>query len=154
MEQGDCRRKADRRQTNQPFHFYSLIGRRRQARRLEDGSAASVDTHPPIYLLITLTIMAFCTADAFNTLQLLSDGGEELNPLMDTLIRTNIHLFILAKLVLTGLGLLVLVGYRDSTFIKLKSRHILYGIFAMYAVLIVYQSALLPDYLFGLVLPI
>jgi hypothetical protein len=155
MEQGVCRRGKDRRQTNQPFHFYSMVGRRRQPRRLEDGSVPSVDTHPPIYLLITMLIMALCIADAFNTLQLLSDGAEELNPVMDVLIRNNIQLFIIAKFALTGLGLLVLVGYRDSTFIiKLKSRHILYGVFAMYATLIVYQSALLPDHIFGLVLPI
>lgn len=155
MQQGVCRRKGERRRSHQPFNLYSLVGRRRTIRRAQHSAPAWLDHHPSIYLLVTLAILGLCFADAFNTLQLLQYGARELNPLMDVLIRADIRVFVMAKFALTGLGLLLLVGYRNSTFIKwLKAQHILYSVLAMYIVLILYQSVLIPEHLLGLVLPI
>ncbi len=155
MQHGVCRRKGDRRRSHQPFHLYSLVGRRRNHRRAEQTANAWLDHHPSVYLVVTLAILGLCFADAFNTLQLLQNGAQELNPLMDVLIRSDIRLFVTAKFALTGLGLLLLVGYRNSTFIKwLKAQHILYSVLALYVTLILYQSVLIPDHLLGLVLPI
>lgn len=158
MHQEACQRKTDRRQQHQPFHIHRVLGRRRQPRRQtqhENSQAAYIDTYPPIYLAVTLAILSLCFADAFNTIQLIQHGGKELNPLMDTLLGLDLQTFVAAKFALTGLGLLILVGYRDSTFIKwLKTQHILYGVFAFYTALIVYQSMLVPDYMFGFVFPI
>lgn len=155
MQQGVCRRKTERRQSHQPFHYYSLIGRRRHARRQQENRPTAIDHHPPVYLAVTFAILALCFADTFNTLQLLQVGAKELNPLMDALIRSDIQLFVIAKFALTGLGLLILVGYRNHIFIKfLKTQHILYSIFALYAALILYQSVLIPEHVLGLVFPI
>ena len=158
MHQGTCRRKADRRQQHQPFHIHSVLGRRRQARRsyeMQISQAVIVDTYPKTYFIVTFAILSLCFADAFNTIQLISHGGKELNPVMDILLGLDLKLFVATKFALTGLGLILLVGYRNKTFVKwLKTQHLLYGVLMFYAALIIYQSALMPDYLLGLVLPI
>ncbi len=158
MLQESCRRKTDRRQRHQPFHIHRVLGRRRQPRRQTPYDCRQVsckDTYPATYFAISFAILSLCFADAFNTIQIIQHGGKELNPFMDVLLGLNLQTFVAAKFALTGLGLCVLVGYRDSTFIKwLKSQHILFGVFAFYFALIIYQSVLVPDYMFGFVFPI
>lgn len=142
------RRTTDRRQQKQPFHIRSITGRRRQIRRSGCAKTANLDTYPPIYLIITLGILGLCFADAFNTLQLIQNGGKELNPFMDVLIQKDIQLFVIAKFALTGLGLLLLLGYRHYRILShIRAKHLILAMFAMYTVLIGYQSLLVPEYM-------
>ncbi len=123
-------------------------------RRQKDGSASEgTDTYQAHLFLVSIGILLFCAADAHNTLLLLGLGGSELNPIMDVLIRQDIRFFVLFKLVLTGLGLLALVGYEYVAIWKrFRVRHLLYGILSGYFALIGYQSVLMPEGLPALVL--
>ena len=59
----------------------------------------------------------------------------------------------LFKLLLTGLGLLALVGYEYVVLWRgFRVRHLLYAILSGYVILIGYQSVLMPDGLPAVVL--
>ena len=149
MSQANRRANTERRKINQPFHVYSIIGRRREVRRSDSTEAVNLnlDTYPPVYLAITLGILSLCFADAFNTLQLIKNGAKELNPFMDALIRNDVQLFIMTKFALTSFGLLVLLGYRHAKILnRLKAKHLILVVFAMYITLICYQSFLMPKH--------
>ena len=144
----------DRRKLRSPFNLYSVYGRRRGLRREADPDGQGcTDSYGPHLFFVSVGILLFCAADAHNTLLLVGLGGSELNPVMDVLIRRDVHLFVLFKLVLTGLGLLALVGYEYVTLWKrFRARHVLYMIFLIYVALIGYQSMLMPQGLPALVL--
>lgn len=147
LEQHHSPRTDRRRPQHSLFHIHGLRGRRRRYRRQEDAINAqlSLDWHPPHLFYLTLGIMLLSVADAHNTLQLLQLGAQEMNLLMDYLIRRDIDLFVTVKLAMTAVCLVVLVGYHHlSLFKRLKIRHILYSIFALYAGLISYEIAIWP----------
>lgn len=149
MSQANRRANTERRKICQPFHIRSITGRRREVRRSDCAKTASlnIDTYPPVYLAITLGILSLCFADAFNTLQLIKNGAKELNPFMDALIRNDVQLFVMTKFALTSLGLLVLLGYRHARILnRLKAKHLMLAVFAMYIALICYQSFLMPKH--------
>lgn len=139
---------ADRR-TKQPspFHLHALRGRRRHFRRESDrlNPHLSLDWHAPRLLALTIAIMLLCLADAHNTLQLMQHGAQEVNLLMDYLIRRDIDSFVQIKLGLTALGLIVLVAYHNvPLFERFKIRHVLYTIFAFYVALVGYEMLIWP----------
>ncbi len=152
--QSERRTGINRRKLRSPFNLHSVYGRRRGLRRQKDGSAPEgTDSYQAHLFLVSIGILLFCAADAHNTLVLLGLGGSELNPIMDVLIRQDIRLFVLFKLVLTGLGLLALVGYEYVALWKrFRVRHLLYAILSGYLALIGYQSVLMPEGLPALVL--
>lgn len=137
-----------RRPLSHPWlNLHSLRGRRRRHRRGVDGdnSELPLDWHQSHLLFITLAILLLCSADAHNTLQLLLRGARELNLLMDLLIGEDPRLFLMVKLGLTGAGLIVLVAYQHFVlFRRLRIRHVLYSIFALYLGLIAYEIAIWP----------
>ena len=152
--QQDRRDRRERRQTRRLFNFHGLNGRRRNHRR--DGNTAVVeqtDFYRADLLFVVICVLIFSAADAHNTLLLLNAGASELNPLMDYLIQRDIGLFVYTKLLITGLGLTALVGCEYFTLWRsYRASHFLYLILAIYLVLILYQSALMPEGLPGLVL--
>jgi hypothetical protein len=86
-------------------------------------------------------------------LLLLNAGASELNPLMDYLIQWDKDIFVYAKLGITGVGLIALVGCEYSTLWRYyRASYFLYLILAIYLILILYQSSLMPEGLPGLVL--
>ncbi len=140
---------TDRRQrTHHPFfNVHALRGRRRGSRRDDEHTQKDLhsDHYPAHWLIIVILTLILCLADAHNTLLLILRGAEEANLLMDHLIHTNTTLFIAVKMLLTGLGLVVLVGYHRQTLFKLFSmKHVMYGVLAMYALLMGYQAMLWP----------
>ncbi|HHL45318.1 MAG TPA: hypothetical protein ENJ24_01960 [Gammaproteobacteria bacterium] len=146
MSNAERRGEPDRRHQFQPFNRYAIRGRRHGPRRRDDvfSKNGGVDTYPPKLLLVTVAILLFCALDAQNTLVILSRGGTEVNPLMDFLIQTDLRLFVGGKFALTGLGILVFVGYHRVRLWKLlKVRYILYSLLVLYLLLIGYQLVLL-----------
>ncbi len=118
--------------------------RRRDIRRTNDGSVPVVDLHEKHLLVVAIGILLLCCSDAFLTLTLLTKGAHEANPVMASLIYTDVTMFASVKMGLTGMGVLVLV---------LLSRHRLFGRFpvvsalylalAAYGVLVIYEIGLL-----------
>ncbi len=148
MSDTEQRRKRDRRGQFRPFNIYAISGRRQGQRRAKETSFSDSerreDAYPPGLLFVTLAILLLCALDAHNTLTILNLGGTEVNPLMDFLIQTDLHLFVAGKFALTGLGILLFVGYHHVRLWKLlKVRYILYALLVVYLTLIGYQWVLL-----------
>ncbi len=140
------RSMGERRVQLRPFHVRALCGRRRFQRRAADaGLQQQAGDHYPCPLLFaTVAVLLLCALDAHNTLLILDRGGREVNPLMDFLIQTDIRLFVIGKFLLTGLGILLFVGYyRQRLWNSVRVGSLLYGLLGIYLILIGYQFALL-----------
>ena len=152
--ESDRRLKHERRQNRRLFNFHRLNGRRRRLRRDGDVIATDqTDFYRADLLFVVICVLIFSAADAHNTLLLLDAGASELNPLMDYLIQWDKDIFVYAKLAITGVGLIALVGCEYSTLWRhYRASYFLYLILAIYLILILYQSSLMPEGLPGLVL--
>lgn len=88
----------------------AFIGQVPYGRRREDRLAFLVRWHDSELLFLSLAVLILSMVDAILTLNILGLGGAELNPLMAYLIDADLGLFIMAKMSLTGMGLVVLVA--------------------------------------------
>ena len=143
------RRRADRRN---PFTLSSLLAgnrycRRHGARRDSDRHSYYIDWYGPELMLLVIGILLFCFADAVFTLTLLSRGAIEVNPFMAWLIETDIQLFAIIKMALTGVCLIFLVMHINFRIYRLlKVNHVLYACLPLYALLIAYEMVLLTKF--------
>lgn len=119
----------------------SLAGRRALGRRAEDQIGAYIDRLDPRMLLLSLSIITLCCADALFTLNLINSGTVyELNPLMRWTMEQCVYFFLSVKIGLTTLGMFVLLGLKNFyLFDRIKVAHILYGMLISYALLIKYE---------------
>jgi hypothetical protein len=139
-------RHGDRRQSF--WHALAVGGlrpRRRNGRRAADHHRPLVDWHAPQLLLSAMLVLVLCSLDALLTLHLLSRGAIEANPLMALLVYGDARRFALAKLALTGMGVLVLVTVaRFRVFRVLRVSTLLHVTGVCYLALVAYEVSLLP----------
>lgn len=140
-------RTADRRETT----IHTLLGalfkqRRRGGRRTEDGVNSYVDWYDHKPLAATLLIILLCSIDAFLTLILLSHGAVELNIFMDWLIKEDIQIFAIVKMLMTGLALIVLVMHFNFKVYRYVSvRYLMYALVPAYSLLIAHELNMLAQ---------
>jgi Domain of unknown function (DUF5658) len=139
------RNRPERRQIGVKSMFYALFfTRRRDLRREGEPVAYYTDWYSIPSFLVALGIVLLCVADAFFTLQLISLGGTELNPLMAYLLDRGLYLFVGIKMALTISAIIVLVMHERFTFVRrVRAFHILLLTFIGYSVLIAYELTLL-----------
>lgn len=141
------RRKQDRRnRSTRPLSRHSIKGQRAHARRAGDKSGGGyyIDRYDKRMVVTIVSILFLCLADAGFTLLILSHGGEELNIVMELLIKESIFLFILGKYFLTSGSLLFLIAHRHFKILgKLKVSHILLCFLLGYLLLITYEIGIL-----------
>ncbi len=141
-------RCQDRRQ-NMPFfcafHLGIKAGRRVGERRtMERGGSGYVDYYAGHLMLCAIVILFLSALDAFLTLNILNNGGEELNWFMAVLIDDGVEKFVGFKIALTAMALILLVIHHNVQLTKrMRVRHIKYFILAGYSVLIGYELHLL-----------
>ncbi|MCX7058145.1 MAG: DUF5658 family protein [Proteobacteria bacterium] len=88
-------------------------------------------------------ILLLCVLDSFLTLKLLAAGSREENPVMALFVYGDTLHFVLAKLALTGAGLLVLVACaRFRVFRLLRVDAIVHTVLAGYVMVIAYELTL------------
>lgn len=132
-----------RRVTMRSLLLGGLNPRRREGRRLTDATNL-LDWHDPKLLALAVTILLLSCMDALITVHLLLLGGEELNPLMAFFLANDVTTFIVAKLILTGVPLLLLVATaRARVFGQFRVIWLLQIFLLLYAVLIGYEWILL-----------
>lgn len=137
-EARDC---DDRRQFSWRTVFFGFFrSRRRGTRRSHEAEPLYTDWHHPwLFFLATGTMLLSCM-DAFFTLQLLDRGAVEINPVMALMIGKGTLAFAATKMLLTGLGILVLVFLsRLRVFNLLRTGLVLTAFFSSYACLVCYE---------------
>jgi hypothetical protein len=131
-------------------HFWSLLygnfkPRRRGARRSHQHHSQFVDWHDAHLLGVALAILLLSSIDAFLTLNLLTHGAEEVNPMMAGLLH-NVRIFAAVKMGLTGIGVVTLVVLaRCRVFGRLRVDVGLYLSLICYVVLVGYEFSLLSS---------
>lgn len=137
----ESRDRDTRRQLSWRTVFYGFLrSRRRTTRRGDEGEPLYTDWHHPwLFFLATGTMLLSCM-DAFFTLQLLDRGAVEINPIMALVISKSTLTFAATKLLLTGLGILMLVFLsRWKIFNLMRTGIVLTIFFSFYACLVCYE---------------
>ena len=141
-------RHRDRRQNTPffcPYHLGIKPGRRADQRRIaETGAARYVDHYSGHLLVCAIAILCLSILDAGLTLNILTQGGEEVNWFMAVLLEDSIEKFFAFKIALTALAIVLLVIHHNVRLTgKIYVRHIKYMILAGYGTLIGYELLLL-----------
>jgi hypothetical protein len=141
----DSRDNADRRALSwRTVVFGYFLSRRRRHRRSEESNTDFIDWHHPWLFFLATGTMLLSSVDAFLTLQLLERGAIEINPFMDAMLGRGHAAFTVSKMLLTGLGILVLVFLsRSRLFNFMRTGLLLTLFFSFYACLVCYQFLLM-----------
>jgi hypothetical protein len=142
----DRRLSYDRRNlTWRTFVQGGLTPRRRGARRDAEHHGL-VDWHEAHLLFLAIAILLLSVTDALLTLTLMKHGAQEANPMLAFLIGSYPRLFAVAKMALTGAGVLVLVVLaRARVFRVIKVSTLMHWCLLGYVVLITYEWWLLQQ---------
>jgi hypothetical protein len=137
----------ERRQlTLKAFLRGALNPRRRAGRRATDRAYAIIDWHSPRVLALVMLILGLSTLDGVLTLLLLTQGANEVNPLMALFVPHDLGWFAAIKLGLTSLGAAVLVACaRMKLFRLFPGEVLLYLVVAGYVALVAYELVLLEN---------
>ena len=120
--------------------FGFVRSRRRNTRRGSEDEPIYTDWHHPWLFFLATGTMILSSMDAFFTLQLIDRGAIELNPIMAILIGKGTLAFAASKMLLTGLGILVLVFLsRSRIFNLIRTGLVLTVFFTAYACLVCYE---------------
>ncbi|MFQ5546833.1 MAG: DUF5658 family protein [Woeseia sp.] len=139
--QTESRDHDDRRRFSWRTVFFGFFrSRRRGIRRDGESEPLYSDWHHPwLFFLATGTMLLSCM-DGFFTLQLLDRGAVEINPVMAVIIGKGTLAFAATKMLLTGLGILVLVFLsRSRMFNLMRTGLVLTVFFSFYACLVCYE---------------
>ena len=140
----DRRRRHDRRALSWRTFFQGTLTPRRRSHRRDTEHDAIVDWHEPHLLFLAIMILLLSVTDAFLTLTLIAHGGEEANPVMAFLLERTPQLFASVKMMLTGLGIVVLVALaRARVFRVVRISNIIHWCLLGYVLLIAYEAWLL-----------
>lgn len=145
QEVSENRENLERREfTWRTVFFGFLRSRRRNFRRSRETDTQFIDWHHPWHFFLATGTMLLCCLDAFFTLRLLDRGAIEVNPIMAAALEQSAFVFAASKLLLTGIGLLMLVFLsRTRLFNFLRTGLLLTVFFSFYACLVCYQFLLL-----------
>ncbi len=142
----DNRLKPDRRDFSLKTLWYALSkGRRRQPRRQnERGNPHYVDIYEDHRLLLwACGIVGFCSIDALLTLQILDNGGIEINPVMAFLLGISVPFFFYVKYLATAGAVIFILFHVNYQVLGIPVRKIMPVLFFGYAGLIGYEWLLL-----------
>lgn len=131
-----------RRRPTSPISLSSFSGSRRYGRRKEDHTIHYyVDRYGLRSVATIIATLLLCLADAFMTMHLLSEGAQELNPVMDFFLNIGPIPFLLVKYSLTGAALLCLLIHKNYPLLagRLTGKSILVAVPIFYALLIGYE---------------
>lgn len=137
----DDRDRNDRREFSWRTVFFGFVrSRRRKTRRGTEDEPLYTDWHHPWLFFLATGTMLLSSMDAFFTLQLIDRGAIEINPIMAVMIGKGTLTFAATKMLLTGLGILMLVFLsRLRMFNLMRTGLVLTVFFTAYACLVCYE---------------
>ena len=135
------RDRSDRREFSWRTVFFGFMrSRRRNTRRSSESEPLYTDWHHPWLFFLATGTMLLSSMDAFFTLQLIDRGAIEMNPVMAVMIGKGTLTFAASKMLLTGLGILLLVFLsRFRMFNLMRTGLLLTVFFGAYACLVCYE---------------
>lgn len=136
---------VERRRTTVAAYWRGALNpRRRFGRRVGDRAYPVVDWHSPRVLALVLLILGLSGLDGVLTVMLMSQGANEVNPVMALFVPHNLGWFAAVKLGLTSMGAAVLVACARMTLFRLfPGEVLLYLVAGCYIALVTYELHLL-----------
>jgi hypothetical protein len=122
------------------------VGKRRIIRRQEDRSIIFlVDLFSPKLFLPIVGTLFFSVLDALLTLFLIGHGAYETNPIMAYYLNIGPYYFFAVKYLLTSLGVLIFLIFRNLTFriFKIDASALLYLITGMFIAVVAWEIFLI-----------
>ena len=119
----------ERRRNHSKAAVHSFYRKRRTHIRREDDYTVGtyVDAHEPTLFYLALSLMTLSVLDGFFTTLLISNGSEELNPLLAYLLSFDLHVFLGVKFLLTGFC---------AVFFIMHKHHRLFNVISCYQLLV------------------
>ena len=144
--QGEERRVSDDRREYTLKTLWHCISspRRSKGRRRSDARYPLLDVFDgsAMFLAVALTVLSLC--DAFFTLNILAQGGREVNPVMNYMLGIGTFAFVASKMLLTAVAAIVLTGAGNlKIFNRIRVRSVIATLIGLYAGLIVYELLIL-----------
>jgi len=148
MERKAYTRSGIDRRKNPRINIRSLlgIGNRRTIRRQKDQSIIFlVDLFSPKLFIPILATLFFSVIDALLTLFLIGHGAYETNPIMAYYLNIGPYYFFAVKYILTSLGIIVLLVFRNRIFrtIKISGSALLYFIAGIFIAVVAWELYLI-----------
>jgi uncharacterized protein DUF5658 len=136
MADVERRQLPDRRKRPTPLlSRYCISGRRRGARRRDEARNSYVDRYDVPMAAAALLIVLLSILDAYYTLNYLSRGGRELNPVAQSFIDFGPRTFVIMKGIVTGSCVLFLIVHKNFSVV----RHVLTVVLSFYTLLLCYH---------------
>lgn len=153
MERSAYKRSGIDRRKNPRISIRSLmgVGNRRIIRRQEDRSIIFlVDLFSLKLFLPIVATLFFSVMDALLTLFLIGHGAYETNPIMAYYLNIGPYYFFAVKYILTSLGIIVLLIFRNRIFrtIKISGSALLYFIAGIFIAVVAWELYLISK-IFG-----
>ena len=122
------------------FLYGNFRPRRRTSRRAADQHYVLFDWHEPRVLFLTLGVLLLSCTDALFTLNLLTIGASEANPVMASMLERGVESFVAAKIMITSFCLVILaVAARRKFLGSFSGEHLLQIFCALYFLVICYE---------------
>ena len=118
---------------------YTVMGRRQRSGRRREDRPGYVDLYHPFLFVVLCAVVLLSLADAWFTLEALSRGAREVNPVMGHALRLGPRAFVAVKLAVTGAGVVLLCMHKNFPRVK----GVLALVLAAYAALMGYHFYLL-----------
>jgi hypothetical protein len=111
---------VDRRKNKMPKLKYLMFGGRREnARRAEDKRKIHFFDRYNTHLFAAIMLILFLSiVDALLTLYLIDSGSSELNPVMAYFLKFGPLAFVIAKYMLTSIGVVILLACKNVFLVK------------------------------------
>lgn len=140
----DRRARPERRSYSAGTLVRSAVSPRRMAgRRKDDRRYPMLDRFDSGMLALAVILMLLSVTDSVLTLTLISRGGTEFNPFMNTLLQHSVWAFTSAKMLLTAIPSIILVAAGNFVlFNRWRARSILATMVGLYLGLIAYELVL------------
>jgi hypothetical protein len=133
--------KIDRRALSWRTLLTSGFSPRRRGGRRAGEQVTIVDYHEPYLLFLAVVMLILSVCDAFLTVKLLANGAEETNPLLAFVLNEHPRLFAVAKMALTGFGVVLLVAVARAKLFKLVRASVFFQLLVVaYFALVAYEA--------------
>lgn len=136
---------ADRREFTLQTLWHCLKNpRRASGRRRSDKRYPLLDVFDGGAMFLAVALITLSLCDAFFTLNIIAQGGQEVNPIMNHMLNYGTFAFVASKMMLTALAVVVMTAAGNlKIFGLVRVRSVIALLIGLYAGLIVYELLIL-----------
>jgi hypothetical protein len=134
--------KDRRAKATKPLSKYTFVGKRKAARRKNEMENYYVDQYEKKYIVLFGFVLIFSIFDTLLSLEIVELGGNEINPILGSLMNKNVVLALTIKYLVTATAILIILIHKNFRILKIiKVSSVITMIFIIYFVVFVYECS-------------